>query len=245
MKRFLAFLMLLVMVVLVGTANAEGGKYIVNTQRDPLNVRDEPGGAVFSKLKKGTVVEVKSFTHGWAEIWGESMGYVWAEYLAPYSGDGISTERHDHVLEKASTAGTTIMYVKKSMGGWLNVRAGESVKSDFLGKLYAGDKVYVAEDKGEWLKIAYKGYYAYVMASFIEKSNSSATPEVMPSAVGTYKVIGGRLNVRKGPSLKDGLLDRLECGSTVRLIEDMGEWCKVYYRGDRIGYVMKQFITAK
>ena len=62
---------------------------IVNTQKDPLNVRSQPStnASVIGKLEKGSAVEVYSEADGWCEIrYNGQVGYVSKEFIICETG---------------------------------------------------------------------------------------------------------------------------------------------------------------
>lgn len=256
MKRFAAIFVAIVMIFgMISFANAASfskpEKFVVNVQTR-LNVRSGPGMKydVFAKLRNGTVIDVAGYDNGWAIVlhdfgygYAETIGFVDPAYLTKYKGNSSSNSGNSN-SGNISTAGTTKYTVKSSMSGWLNVRKSQSTSSARLGRLYAGDTVYVVSQSGSWSKIVYNGRYAYVMSKYISKpgSNISTLP-----AEGELFVVnvtpGTKLNVRTGMSKDKPMLDRLENGAYVKVIATYGEWSKVYYRSTRTGYVMNQFIT--
>lgn len=256
MKRFAAIFVTVVMIFsMISIANAASfnkpEKFVVNVNTR-LNVRTGPGLKydVFAKLRNGTVIDVAGYDNGWAIVlhdfgygYAETIGFVDPAYLTKYNGNSSSNSGSSN-SGNVSTAGTTKYTVKSSMSGWLNVRKSQSTSSARLGRLYAGDTVYVVSQSGSWSKIVYNGRYAYVMSKYISKpgSNLSSLP-----AEGELFVVnvtpGTKLNVRTGMSKDKPMLDRLENGAYVKVIATYGEWSKVYYRSTRTGYVMNQFIT--
>ena len=255
MKRFAAILVAFIMIMsMIPIANAASWdkpeKFVVNVNTR-LNVRCGPGLKydVFAKLRNGTVIDVAGYENGWAIVlhdfghgYGESIGYVDPDYLTKYNGHSSNCGNSNN--GNVSTSGTTKYTVKSSMSGWLNVRKSQSTSSARLGRLYAGDTVYVVSQSGSWSKIVYNGRYAYVMSKYISKpgSNISSLPAEGELFVVTVTP-GTKLNVRTGMSKSKPMLDRLENGAYVRVIATYGEWSKVYYRSNRTGYVMNKFIT--
>lgn len=55
-------------------------------------------------------------------------------------------------------------------------------------------------------------------------------------------VSGSNVNLRKHESTSAALVDRVPINSTVEVLEDGGEWCKVRWKG-KTGYMMRQFLA--
>ena len=165
MKKVLFFAILVMCICLVSLASAE--KYVINTQHDPLLIRDAPhGGAVIGKIPKGTVVNAQLVDKYSALVTYKGVtGYIYAGYLKPYNKGGKhpSPESHNgsgHVnnAEKRVTL----------KGGYLNVRSGPGINNRSIGRLYDGDIVKVISMKNGWAKIKYKGNFAYVSAKYLK-----------------------------------------------------------------------------
>ncbi|HEY0827592.1 MAG TPA: N-acetylmuramoyl-L-alanine amidase [Bacilli bacterium] len=84
--------------------------------------------------------------------------------------------------------------------------------------------------------------------SFAEKETPTPDPSTEEAAdlkwIGTVKITSGNLNIRKGPSTHDEILDKLSNGSKVEVIEQLEEWAKIQYN-HIIGYVSKQFLVIQ
>ena len=53
---------------------------------------------------------------------------------------------------------------------------------------------------------------------------------------------GSTVNLRKYENTGSALIDRVPINSTVEVLEEKGEWCKVRWRG-KTGYMMRQFLA--
>lgn len=63
----------------------------------------------------------------------------------------------------------------------------------------------------------------------------------MPTESYQARVLGGKLNLRKGPSSATVRITQIPEGSIVTVTGDGGEWCAVDYQG-QTGYVMSRFL---
>ncbi len=83
---------------------------------------------------------------------------------------------------------------------------------------------------------------------FAEKETTAIDLSTEVSAdlkwIGTVKLTSGNLNIRKGPSIGDKILDKLPNGSKVEVIEQLEEWAKIQHN-KTLGYVSKQFLVIE
>lgn len=257
MKKFAAFFACIVLIFcVISFADAASWdkpeKFVVNVDTR-LNVRSGPGLEydVFTTFRNGTVIDVAGYDNGWAMVlhdfgygYAETIGFVDPAYLRMYNGGNTNSGSNNSgtYAEYVTTEGTTQLKVKESMSGWLNVRKSNSLRAGRIGKLYAGDKVYVASQKGDWYKIVYNGRYAYVMAKYIDGVPTAHLPDEGE----LFKVNvtpGTKLNVREGMSKKKDVITRLSNGEYIKVVETYDEWSKIYYKSGKTGYVMNKFIT--
>ena len=76
--------------------------------------------------------------------------------------------------------------------------------------------------------------------------NPSTEPAIQPSSGTQAKVValsGSTVNMRKTPTLRGALLDRIPIGTIVEIKEPGEEWCKIKY-GIKIGYMMAKFLEV-
>ncbi|HPZ08288.1 MAG TPA: SH3 domain-containing protein [Candidatus Eremiobacteraeota bacterium] len=65
---------------------------------------------------------------------------------------------------------------------------------------------------------------------------------VMGKAVEIY-VNASDVNIREGPGLDKNILEQLQKGEPLILIDIQGDWCYVEYKGDKKGWINKEFVT--
>ena len=77
-------------------------------------------------------------------------------------------------------------------------------------------------------------------------NTETPAPAAIPSE-GTYaKVVapsGSTVNLRKTPSLRGALIDRIKLGNVVEITEPGEEWCKIKW-GKKTGYMMAKFLEV-
>lgn len=79
---------------------------------------------------------------------------------------------------------------------------------------------------------------------YVDYNTGEDAPE--PEQSPLYQAIvtaptGGTVNLRKGPSTNNTILEKVPIGSTVDVLERGGTWCKVRYESI-IGYMMTEFL---
>lgn len=114
---------------------------IVNTQKDPLMLRDSANGNILAKMPKGSVVEVieaPGTGNKWCKIkYGDIVGYCFAEYLSIGNSNEIMND------EKLSYC----------TGDAVRLRSAPGFDTKVLNYLYKGDSVNVIEKSGCWCKV--------------------------------------------------------------------------------------------
>lgn len=127
--------------------------------------------------------------------------------------------------------------------GTLNVRESASTESEVIGKLNCGDKVTILETTGDWYKVSYgtEGKSGYVSRLSITSSEEDAKAAALASFMyetGVAVVSEGALNIRSGAGTEYEVINQLDNGDKVIILEKGTEWFKVYFgRNYEVGYV--------
>lgn len=143
-------------------------------------------------------------------------------------------------------------------GASLNVRKGPSTSHEIIGKLQNGDTIDIVEQLEEWVKFTYNDSFAFLSKSYIAISklqtpvdNNSDDQQDVPEEpdeqlvekwIGTIVVENANLNIRKGPSISDEIVGKLQNGTKVEIVEQFDEWVKIPYNGS-VAYISKPFVT--
>ena len=85
-------------------------------------------------------------------------------------------------------------------------------------------------------RIAGYGHPDWSMIEEEGETNMEQAKGVLPSGAS-----GSTVNMRKQPSKSAELREQVPVGSTVEVIEDQGQWCKVAYNG-KIGWMMSNYL---
>ncbi|MBR5011749.1 MAG: SH3 domain-containing protein, partial [Clostridia bacterium] len=119
----------------------------------------------------------------------------------------------------------------------LNVRSAPSTSSSVKTRLYDGQMITLHEKSGSFYYIEYApNSYGYVHSDYIKGMNLKAAVVATES---------GALNVRSGASLTSSVKDKLKKGSEVLIISTSGDFYKVLYGGNLVGYVSKAYLDAQ
>lgn len=155
-RRLFALLLGLLVLLLVGTAQAAEKEYYYAT--DALNLRQGPGmtHGVKGEVALGERVELLGLEGKWAKIQNAqgTTGYVFSAYLAP-SGDTAAT-----------------YYAATD----LNLRAGPGMSHEVVGELLEGETVKRLHTVGNWALVEGEGGTGYAFTRYLS-IRTPAQPE--------------------------------------------------------------------
>ena len=194
-----------------------------------LNVRSGAGTnySIVGSLKLNSKVEIVSTLGNWHKIkYGNGYGYVHSDYIKISNNTNDSNNSND-TNNVPTKEGTVVTYD-------LNVRSAPSYSANTLGAIKVGSSVSVIENLGEWSKVKYNNSTGYVLSKYVSLNGA-----VDSSKTGT--VITYDLNVRDSASYSAKVLGTIKVGSSVSVIENMGEWSKIKYNNST-GYVLSKYI---
>ncbi len=118
----------------------------------------------------------------------------------------------------------------------LNVRTEPSTGSTVKASLYDGQVITIHDKTGNWWHIEYgDGLYGYASASYIQ---------ALGLPVATVQTNGSNLNVRSGAGLGYSVKGKLKNGETVLCLGTYGNFIKVLYNGNSVGYVASQYLAV-
>jgi SH3-like domain-containing protein len=114
----------------------------------------------------------------------------------------------------------------------VNIRAGQSVSFDKVGRLAEKDTIVVVEKSYNWYKIKLPSRASsYVHAKYVN-----------PLGDNIGEITGERLNIRAGPGVQYSPLGQLEKGTLVRLLDQKDEWYRIEPAERSYGWVMDKFV---
>lgn len=124
----------------------------------------------------------------------------------------------------------------------LNVYADPDVNSEVVATLIEDDRVQVLKVEGDWCRIQYKDFEAYVQAAYVADP-ATTTVTTLPTQQHTLMVVtADTLNVRTGPGTDFDVQGSLKEGDEVQVLEIEGDWCRIQYKGTE-AYVHKDYVA--
>lgn len=103
---------------------------------------------------------------------------------------------------------------------------------------------------GGWNKVGLPDFVAYDYGGKATPAPTPApapspdpkpSPEPIPVTATVYADNGRPVNFRKRANLAGALIERIPCGETVDVLDNMGDWCKIRWMG-KTGYMMTKFL---
>ena len=118
----------------------------------------------------------------------------------------------------------------------VNVRSSDSEEADKIGRATAGTEFTRIEQRvNGWSKVIFEGKEAYIKSDYLEVVSSEAAGAVVKQVKATTNV-----NVRNAASQTADRIGLVEAGNTYNLLEDLGEWYRIDYKGQN-GYVKSEY----
>ncbi len=196
-----------------------------------LNLREAPGTdcAIITSVKNGTKVTVLQKGREWCRVEADGQeGFVAAQYLRFGS-------------QPVSATGKVAVVSNPKDTQVLNLRQEASLNARVLDYYRNGVEVTILKAGSTWHKVQVEdGKVGYMMAKFLKVTDETAA--VQPFQAKVVNVNGGSyVNFRKAGSLSAGIIDRVDVGTAVTVIEHGTDWCKVVIDGQE-GYMSTWFL---
>ncbi len=203
----------------------------VRTNGSGLNLREEPDmeGAILTSVENGGSVIVLQKGTEWSRVSADGEeGFMATRYL-----------RFD--AEGAPVTGMTAVVSNPRDTQVLNLRKEASLNAKVIDYYRNGVEVTILKAGTTWHKVQVEdGKVGYMMARFLKLTGE--TGQMQPFQAETVNVNGGAyVNLRKGASLSAKVLDRVDVGASVTVIEHGTDWCKVIADGQE-GYMSTWFL---
>ena len=137
-------------------------------------------------------------------------------------------DKHKVVLPQNLEISETLEY--SSIAAGANIRSDASLMSEVLRTVPPGYPVAVLSKQADWLLVEdFRERKGWVFASLVTE----------PRTV-IIKVFKG--NLRSGPSLKDDIVDKLDYGTVMSVLDRKGEWLKVSNSEKLTGWLYREII---
>ena len=216
----------------LNTANASQSATVRTNTGIGLNLREEPStdGAIITSVGNGKTVTVLQKGADWCRVAADGKeGFVATRFLR-FAGQST-----------APAAGKIAVVNNPRDTQVLNLRQSASLDAKVLDYYRNGVKVTILQPGSTWHKVQVEdGKIGYMMAKFLKVTGETGT--VQPFQAKVINVNGGSyVNFRKAASLSAGIIDRIDVGSSVTVIEHGTDWCKVVIDG-REGYMSSWFL---
>ena len=198
-----------------------------------LNLREEPSteGTIITSIKNGSEVVVLQKGTNWSRVSvGTHEGFMSTQYL--HFGNAPAQQPATGKIAVVNNPRDTQV---------LNLRQSASLDAKVLDYYRNGVKVTILKAGSTWHKVQVEdGKVGYMMAKYLKVTND--TTAVQPFQAKVISVNGGSyVNFRKGASLSASIIDRIDVGTSVTVIEHGTDWCKVVIDGVE-GYMSTWFL---
>lgn len=203
----------------------------------------DAGAAAGEEAPSGPVSEngTGTISGNGADIVSEGVegagGEAWEVFSQTVSGgDAEQQEEEDEYVNLAIA----------NVDHYVNVRNAPSTDGEIVGKLYDGSVAQIltlAGENNEWFQVISGNVEGYVKAEFFIYGDAAAA--VIDDYVLRYVTVqADRLNVRQEPDIGAAKIGYISRGENVSLLEDCGEWLKVQYTEQSVGYVSAEYVVV-
>ncbi len=118
----------------------------------------------------------------------------------------------------------------------LNVRSMPSTSAAVKAKLWDGQVITLHEKSGDFFYAEYApNSFGYVSADYVKELGLESA---------TVTLSYGTLNVREGASTSTKVKDSLKNGDSVLILGTYGDFCKILYKGNTVGYAAKAYLSV-
>ena len=200
-----------------------------------LNLREEPSteGTIITSVKNGGEVVVLQKGTNWSRVSvGTHEGFMSTQYL--HFGNAPAQQPATGKIAVVNNPRDTQV---------LNLRQSASLDAKVLDYYRNGVKVTILKAGSTWHKVQVEdGKVGYMMAKYLKVTDD--TTNVQPFQAKVINVNGGSyVNLRKAGSLSASIIDRIDVGASVTVIEHGTDWCKVVVDGVE-GFMSTWFLAV-
>lgn len=137
---------------------------VVNTEKDPLNLRSRPStdSEILIKIPKNSTVEIISEEADWLKIKYDNIeGYVSKQYIL------LSDSIEEAIVVDENNASNKRIGIVITENDPLNVRKSPSINSQKIGTVSKGGEVIIISEQGDWFEIEYGSGIGYVSKKYV------------------------------------------------------------------------------
>ena len=144
--------------------------------------------------------------------------------------------------ETAQTTPLTSGTVVANVDDYVNMRAEPNTEAEIVGKFYAGAAGNLLDYTEGWYLIESGTATGYVKEEYCAVGDEAQA--MLPSLMRRYATVNVfSLNLREEASTDSEVLDMLEVGDKVEVIEESDEWVLVISYDGEQGYLFKEYVT--
>ena len=224
MKKILAFILVLALLLPVGSALAVK-YYRVNTTWLQAHEKPDFSAKVTDSYRRDFAATISRVgKDGWVKVRfrpGGKMVFVQKKYLTLCDSYTAWISKDDTVLH-----------------------TGPATSFKSLGKLKAGAKVTVLTHGAAFDFVSTSRGKGYVRNTHLTTTKPAATKKASTKVAWVKNDSGKNVVMRKGPGSKYKVIGSFRVGTKVTVTGSTGAWFKISYRG-RTGYMMKKYLGGK
>ncbi|OEH55547.1 N-acetylmuramoyl-L-alanine amidase [Oceanobacillus sp. E9] len=139
------------------------------------------------------------------------------------------------IFEQAVTADTAIVD-----GEGIHVRSGPGSEYDSIGNVNEGQSYPLVQQQNDWVEIDYNGESGWVSQEYINiEQTEQEYAEIDSESVET---VYNNTHLRSGPSVNDSIIDYVDQGTTLNIVQSEDGWLEVEYE-ESTAFVHRDFIT--
>lgn len=223
--RLLATLVLLLCVMMIGTAVAQSFGVVSRTETLNLRSQGSSSSQWLGSYSRGT----------WVEITGSQNNFYYVR--TPDGKTGYMSKNYIDVSGEAGTARIALV-TNQNGGSFLNFRAQPRYDAQVLGIFYYGVPLYVLNEQNGWYCVEINGQTGYVRSEFVTIMDVPGS-----STVATIKTPNNTaMNLRNGPGSGYGVVRQFPGDRYVMVLAKGNGWWRVSIDG-YTGFMSKDFLV--
>ncbi|MCR5250720.1 MAG: SH3 domain-containing protein [Lachnospiraceae bacterium] len=131
---------------------------------------------------------------------------------------------------------------------YINVRSGPGTDYSVVGKMYDGSVAEILDETEEadglWFHMVSGNVEGYIKAEYFFYGDNLA--DVIADHILQYAVVQVNcLNVRKEASVDSDRIGYMTAEEKVLILEEEGDWYKVQYTDDKVGYIASEYVAIQ
>ena len=246
MKRFMAFCMVLALVIcLIPVPQADAASMTATVKGGWLRLREQPNtnSKTINSYYTGTQVTILGTSGNWYYVRvNGSTGYMMGSYLSINADSGSSNAPSGNLNITA--------YVTSANGLGVRMRSGPGTTYGVIGNYPVGTKVTILAKGTYWFQISINGQVGYMMSQYLTTSSSGSSGSTGgSSSTGSgytayvTSANGLSVNLRSGAGKNYAVIGSYSVGTQVTVLEYGKTWSYIRV-GTRTGYMMSEFLTT-